>query len=127
MPYKKDIKKNCLYCNKIFFTCTAEHNRGNGKYCSLRCSGFHNAKRKTVEELKSPYRKKKALFKWHQKQGHIKCFVKNCKWNITLELHRISPGINGGKYTKENTILICPNHHSLITIKKINIKDLYKY
>jgi hypothetical protein len=38
------IKKNCLNCNEEFNAPIREVNRGNGKFCSLKCSGEYNGK-----------------------------------------------------------------------------------
>jgi len=38
-----------------------------------------------------------------------------------LEVHRIIPGSEGGKYTKLNSVSICSNCHALVTAGKIEI------
>lgn len=38
------ILKNCLNCNSEFTAPIREINRGNGKFCCMKCSGEHNGK-----------------------------------------------------------------------------------
>lgn len=40
----KTIEKRCLCCDVVFTASLKEHNRGNAKYCSLKCSARTNAK-----------------------------------------------------------------------------------
>ena len=38
-----------------------------------------------------------------------------CKWNkCNCDIHRIKNGKDGGRYTKENIIVLCPNCHRLV-------------
>lgn len=46
----KIIKKICLSCSKEFDAPLKEHNRGNGKYCSKKCSNEH----RSILMLKNP-------------------------------------------------------------------------
>ena len=53
-----------------------------------------------------------------------KCIVPYCSWEPSLWwrkvryrplcLHRIVPGRDGGEYTLDNTVLVCPEHHGTI-------------
>ena len=61
-----------------------------------------------------------------------KCEI--CGYKDILEVHRIKPSCEGGRYIKNNVITLCPNCHSLITknkkklvIKKVNNKKLKLY
>lgn len=36
-----------------------------------------------------------------------------CGWAGPCDLHRIHPGSKGGKYVKENVVVLCPNCHRL--------------
>ena len=49
-----------------------------------------------------------------------KCEI--CGFSETLDVHRVIPQVEGGKYTLENTVTLCPNHHALITRKKKKLK-----
>ena len=48
--HMKTIDKNCLNCQKMFPALIREINRGNGKFCSLQCSGIYNAKQRPKPE-----------------------------------------------------------------------------
>lgn len=42
-----------------------------------------------------------------------KCII--CGWNKTIcDVHRVKSGKDGGKYVKENIIVLCPNCHRLV-------------
>lgn len=120
--YIKQISKNCV-CGNIFYVLPYQLKRGQGKFCSRECSDKYKA-RKSVEEYISKSRKKEALIKWHKSEGRTKCQIPTCDWYLTLDLHRINPGNNGGNYNKKNTNLICPNHHTLITRKIKTYEEL---
>ena len=48
-----------------------------------------------------------------------------CGWNkASCDLHRIIPGHEGGKYTKENISILCPNCHREVH-KKMENKTNY--
>jgi len=42
---------NCLHCGKEHLVEQREINRGNGKFCSLKCSAQYNAKKKQVPNV----------------------------------------------------------------------------
>lgn len=44
------IEKACLNCNQVFFVEVREVNRGNGKFCSSKCSGYYSNKQKPKPE-----------------------------------------------------------------------------
>ena len=45
-----------------------------------------------------------------------------CGWEGHCHRHRLQMGRDGGKYIKENVIILCPNCHSLIHEGKLTIK-----
>ena len=47
------IEKNCLYCRKEFKAKQKEINRGNGKFCSIKCSCKHYGNIRSEESKKS--------------------------------------------------------------------------
>ena len=59
--------------------------------------------------------KKKQLFKKIDGKCHF------CPVTGTLDTHRIIPGSEGGKYTRHNTVTVCPNHHRKIHLGEIKI------
>ncbi len=42
-----------------------------------------------------------------------------------LDVHRIVPGKDGGKYVKTNEIVVCKHHHAKIHAEKIKILGQY--
>lgn len=44
------LKSNCLQCNKLIYVREAEIKRGNGKFCSLKCSSRHYAQNRQKPE-----------------------------------------------------------------------------
>lgn len=50
--------------------------------------------------------------KWLEEIKDDPCWV--CGWDISkCDRHRITPGKEGGKYEKDNTVIICPNCHRI--------------
>lgn len=53
-----------------------------------------------------------------------------CHYNSTYDVHRLSPGRDGGKYEVGNMFAICPNHHAeyhrgVIRLEKVNNYTLH--
>lgn len=122
---------------------TRELNRGNGKYCSLSCSG-RKAYSKTkgyetvCKHCGKPFKSKSVNSKYcsnlcKQKNYRIKSKFDNglsiktiyrhfpikhceiCNWSeTTCDLHHVLPVSKGGKNEVNNLISVCPNHHRLI-------------
>lgn len=44
-----------------------------------------------------------------------------CGWEGVCDRHRKISGKNGGKYTKDNVIVVCPNCHRMIHLGVIKI------
>ena len=60
-----------------------------------------------------------------------KLIAKECKFckkdiNDILDVHRITPGSDGGKYHKCNTVVSCANCHRLVHANKIIIDRWYE-
>jgi hypothetical protein len=48
-----------------------------------------------------------------------KCML--CGWQeASCDVHHIIPFMEGGENTLQNAIVLCPNHHKLADIKKLN-------
>lgn len=63
-------------------------------------------RRHQIEEFVCPNAWKRALL---ELQEH-KCLI--CQYDKIVEAHHITPQSEGGKSTRENGILLCPNHHA---------------
>ena len=56
----------------------------------------------------------KEIYKMSQMPCHF------CGWNESYcDRHRIIPEKDGGKYTKENVIPLCPNCHMVETMREL--------
>lgn len=151
------IIKQCLECGSDFQADTREINRGNAKYCSLKCSGKNTINH--IEPIKHIckhcsrefYSKSKdakycsAVCKgknYRNKQNltetsrSIKSLYKKlqflpcqiCGWNeATRDIHHIIPVSKGGQNEESNLIVVCPNHHRMIHSELITETDLIKY
>jgi 5-methylcytosine-specific restriction endonuclease McrA len=65
------------------------------------------------------------IHKPHKKQVDKKCFFCGNEDYCTLDVHRIVPGSDGGKYTEHNTVTSCSNCHRKIHDGKIKIDRKY--
>lgn len=97
--YKKNIKRNCVYCRNSFLAGSVE-----AKYCSKSCKAKN-------------YRKQQITNEYHTKTlqrilKHLSCEI--CGWNeAPRDLHHIIPVSDGGKNKLNNVIIVCPNHHRM--------------
>lgn len=90
------------------------------KFCSTKCYRISRFK-KDINQLSSrTWQKifKRAFSNW-------KCPY--CDWNKTFDVHHIEPRKNGLNNNLDNLILLCPNHHSLITRSMWKPNDLEKF
>ena len=74
---------------------------------------YANRKRK-FNKQQNDIEKARIYFRLSEQYGEV-CMVTECGWNECLELHRVNPGCTGGLYELANCVLLCPNHHALIT------------
>lgn len=63
--------------------------------------------------------------KSHKKHIDKKCFFCGNEEYCTLDVHRIVPGSDGGRYTEHNTVTSCSNCHRKIHEGKIKIDRKY--
>lgn len=70
-------------------------------------------------------RKERLINKAHAKMESGKCFFCGDEEYCTLDLHRIIPGKDGGRYTRHNTVCACSNCHRKIHDGKIKIDRRY--
>lgn len=77
----KDIPKNCLYCEKKFFSCIKETERGHGIYCSRLCAnrgiGKFNAGKIRSSHLSKAKGTLSSYAKYHGRHEH----------RVTMEKH----------------------------------------
>jgi hypothetical protein len=47
-----------------------------------------------------------------------------CGWHeARCDLHRVLPGSEGGKYTRENVRVLCPNHHRIMHPERYSLEN----
>jgi hypothetical protein len=50
-----------------------------------------------------------------------------CGWKQSYcDTHRVRFGKNGGRYVRENVLVVCPNHHRLIHDKKLFVRETWE-
>lgn len=54
------------------------------------------------------------ILMWAQNRECYVCCKNRDEFNREFDTHRIKPGTDGGKYTVNNTILVCTNCHRKI-------------
>jgi hypothetical protein len=67
----------------------------------------------------------KLINKSNKKHAERKCHFCGNDDYCTLDVHRIVPGSEGGKYTENNTVVACACCHRKIHDKKIKIDRKY--
>ena len=93
-----------------------------GDYCGRQCRGNQQKIRPSKYKANNRNNKDRIYAKLADQYGEV-CMVEDCGWTECLEVHRLHPGEAGGKYELDNCVLLCPNHHSLITH---NIKSKFQ-
>ena len=70
-------------------------------------------------------RKRKNVNKKILKHVTKKCIICEKEDVAELECHRIVPGCEGGKYTHNNTVVLCADCHTLVHKERIIIDKWY--
>jgi len=113
----KDKKRTCKKCGEIF-----EYKRTEQQFCSVRCAASRPRKERKNNNGKNRPQTLLNLLKEDGWNG--KCMVNTCNYELLLDIHRIIHGKDGGQYTRNNIVAICPNHHA--EIHRLNKKLIYK-
>ena len=96
--------------------CCVEGCKNLGAWNSIRSGKLYRSsmccKHKRIHYGQPTWKRRKQLNKneFRNKNGN-KCML--CGWVGPCDVHRKIPNSKGGKYTEENSILICPNCHRL--------------
>lgn len=69
---------------------------------------------------------KRYSFQEIRKHVMKRCFFCGDRDYSVLDVHRIVPGEDGGKYTEQNTLVVCCKCHRLVHADKIVIEKKYK-
>lgn len=99
------IEKNCLECDELFFTEAREVNRGNGKFCSIKCSNIYKGKIPKESNVTCAFCKKD-FYKNKSKQSKSKSGLHFCTRACKDKAQRIG-GIKD----------IQPNHYGEVLSK----------
>lgn len=115
---KYPILKNCLLCGEQFIIADGSYSKK--KYCSSSCAAKLNNKSRKGIKYKGKRSAKKYLI---SKYGHV-CMIPNCNYAVTLDIHHIKYRSKGGDNDFGNCLLLCPNHHREVHLKKIRAEEL---
>lgn len=105
----------CPVCKKSFRNVSNRR-----KYCSTEC---FRSTRMTFKRTQLSNRTWQKMFK----RAFPDWRCPYCSWTETFDVHHIISKKDGGDNNLENLILLCPNHHSLITRNVWNPDDLSRY
>lgn len=121
----KKIKSICANCKNDFIYESYKLR----KYCSTKCSNearvgivYDGSRLKDKASGKA-----RMLVKIINDSNINHCMIDGCLYGKTLDIHRFVPGKVGGKYTHENTFLLCPNHHAEIHRGIIDVVEIGKH
>ena len=146
---RKDIVKNrdrvVWALNKVFgFSTTAIgtfFNRDHSSICASikRTDGFSEkdialiaGAKKRILEGNPPSETTNILSKklFYKNKSHFlvhgaKCMV--CGFDDVVEVHHIIPIKEGGSTNPTNTLVLCPNHHTMLHMGLLHIKDIVSF
>jgi len=94
---KGNIKRNCLQCNKEFFTQQHYINKGMGKFCSRSCGVTH-------QNLNRPLTKVTCLScnkEFDSKSPKTKYCKESCKNKIKISINKINPTMGRTNLSKK--------------------------
>lgn len=111
---KRNIKQYsiCLNCGKEYIS------KKGKKYCSQKCANEYKLKQYDIK-IENGENVSHQVLRSYYLRHYDRCMNTNCKWdwennkeeNPTLQLHHIDG--NHLNNTLDNTVLLCPNCHSL--------------
>lgn len=120
--WKNNVEKQCAYCNSTTY---------NDKFCSRRCRAEHIKKMRYEKKLEL------MLLGKLNDQRFLKAYLiskygekcTECSWaeinkttgKIPIEMHHKDG--NGNNNNLDNLVLLCPNHHSLTSSYRNNLKQ----
>ena len=101
------IKKSCELCGKLFNASVREINRGNGKYCSCKCSARHaNSMRYPVPGLSRSATRRRAREAYFQYFGLPSC--QHCG-KFPADVHHADEDPTNN--SKDNLLCLCRSCH----------------
>ena len=98
-------KRVCPICDEDFYPKRREQ-----RFCSLLCATSRPRKVRVNGRGKNHKETlRKELF---EKGWDGVCMIQKCKYNRTIDIHRLVAGKDGGIYSPKNIVALCPNHHA---------------
>jgi hypothetical protein len=98
--FKRMKQRSCEECSKLY-----QPDHATRRFCSKVCATRQSRGPKQGVGRNRSKAKLELL-------EATECMVLGCKYNLTLDVHRVVPGRMGGEYVVGNMFAICPNHHA---------------
>ena len=102
------ITRICQLCGKNFVRHRPPDQWNPAIYCSQNCANKAQGLQRVINRIDARGEEYKDIEKFRE---YEKCVI--CEYDRFVELCKIIPGMNGGIYSWNNTIYLCPNHHRL--------------
>lgn len=106
----------CKVCLKSFDKATGD--RAYTSYCSSRCFNIHWKKNNREKYLQSQ------KHVWRRNVSQFGCSI--CGFKRALDKCHIKWRKDGGKVSKDNIVILCPNHHRLFDQNKLTEEEKLK-
>lgn len=103
-------KRICRGCGKSFEK--SKTKRGLVSYCSDTCCTLTYYRNNPHKRLRD---------QWSKRVDEMECCV--CGFNRTLDKCHVVWRKDGGKVTKDNIVILCPNHHRLMDSNRLTTKE----
>lgn len=124
------VETICQNCGDVFYV--KPHRTGKAKYCSKACSHaarFGNSLRMSKDDISG---NNNPNFRGTNnattaRENAIKFFGSRCMicgWEEVVDVHHITPRRHGGTNNLDNLIVLCPNHHRLADLSRIDENEL---
>ena len=111
--------KTCVFCGKKF----RPKHKHTQKYCNPQCRQAHtNQKRYNAIHRQTTIFQQLVNAHWDKQ-----CMIQGCRYNKTIDIHRIIPGNEGGLYEIDNVSALCPNHHAEIHRLRKKVHKIKKF
>lgn len=118
VKYEFPIHRVCSYCEKDIVIIDRRYLKK--RFCSNSCSAkSSNRKRKGIQYKCSVGIKNLLIAKYGKK-----CMIPFCNYDICVDLHHIQYRSTGGDNGIDNCLLLCPNHHREVHMKRFEVDFL---
>jgi len=112
---KKEIETACAMCGKTVKIKPYHKTYYNNRFCSRHCSSvYRNVSRPR-------FTRGKVITEHTKKVYGASCAI--CGYTRFVEYAHIIPHSDGGAFSVDNIIVLCPNHHRLFDHKKLTTEE----